>query len=208
MKTKQKVLFAIWIIVIIGILGAASRYLSFKVTGLLNTKPDELLSSEIYLSGFYSHVIFGMLALLLGPTQFIPGLRKQALNFHRWSGRVYVFSCFVGGLAGFYIAFHATSGIIASVGFIGLATSWLYTTFRAFQSIRNKEIKNHQIWMIRSFSLTMAAVTLRIYLGFMLTLGLDFYVAYPIVAWISWIPNLILAENIWVRRLESKVLIT
>ena len=54
--------------------------------------------------------------------------------------------------------------------------------------------------MIRNFALTFAAVTLRAYMGIMTgALDLDFNVAYPTIAWICWVPNLILAEWVIIR---------
>jgi hypothetical protein len=51
--------------------------------------------------------------------------------------------------------------------------------------------------MIRSYALTFAAVTLRIWLPFLIgILGLTFIEAYKIVAWLSWIPNILVAELI------------
>jgi hypothetical protein len=56
--------------------------------------------------------------------------------------------------------------------------------------------------MIRSFALTLAAVTLRIYLplGIMLNHG-DFYTPYRAIAWLCWVPNLLLAE-LWLRAIS------
>jgi hypothetical protein len=47
--------------------------------------------------------------------------------------------------------------------------------------------------MIRNFSLTFAAVTLRIYQPSSIISGIDFEVAYPVIAWLCWVPNLLLA---------------
>jgi len=49
--------------------------------------------------------------------------------------------------------------------------------------------------MIRSFALTLAAVTLRIYLpiGIMLTHG-DLNTPYRAIAWLCWVPNILVAE--------------
>jgi hypothetical protein len=48
--------------------------------------------------------------------------------------------------------------------------------------------------MIRNFSLTFAAVTLRLWGGVFQLFGLDFETGYIITAWLSWIPNLWFAE--------------
>jgi hypothetical protein len=55
--------------------------------------------------------------------------------------------------------------------------------------------------MIRNFSLTLAAVTLRQYLPFALfVLHWPFLRAYVPISWLCWVPNLILAELIIRRR--------
>jgi len=104
-----------------------------------------------------------------------------------------------------YIAQYASTGIVAQIGFTGLALSWLTTTSMAYISIRRKEIAAHQIWMIRSYALTFAAVTLRLYLGPSIALGAPFDVAYPIISWACWVPNIIAAELIFVRPLQKAV---
>ena len=48
--------------------------------------------------------------------------------------------------------------------------------------------------MIRSCSLTLAAVTLRIYLPLSQLAGIPFAEAYQAVAWACWVPNLVVAE--------------
>ena len=48
--------------------------------------------------------------------------------------------------------------------------------------------------MMRNYALTFAAVTLRMELGLIGALGYEFEVAYPVVAWLAWVPNLVLVE--------------
>jgi hypothetical protein len=48
--------------------------------------------------------------------------------------------------------------------------------------------------MTRNYALTFAGVTLRLWLILFQVAGLDFTFSYIAMAWISWIPNLILAE--------------
>jgi hypothetical protein len=52
--------------------------------------------------------------------------------------------------------------------------------------------------MIRNFSLAFAAVMLRLYLPAAVVAGADFALAYAIVAWACWVPNLLFAE--WLLR--------
>ena len=52
----------------------------------------------------------------------------------------------------------------------------------------------HERWMIRSFSLTFAAVTLRLYIPIGMIAGFPFNQAYVAIAWLCWVPNLMAAE--------------
>ena len=47
---------------------------------------------------------------------------------------------------------------------------------------------------MRNFALTFAAVTLRVYLPTSMALGVPFESAYPLIAWLCWVPNLLVAE--------------
>ena len=48
--------------------------------------------------------------------------------------------------------------------------------------------------MIRSFALTLAAVTLRLYLPLAAILSINFEDAYRAISFLAWVPNLLLAE--------------
>jgi hypothetical protein len=58
--------------------------------------------------------------------------------------------------------------------------------------------------MIRNYALTFAAVTLRIYLGLFFAARMEFSDFYPSLAWLCWVPNLILTEW-WLLRRNSEV---
>ncbi len=91
----------------------------------------------------------------------------------------------------------AYGGLVSSGGFATLALLWLSSGAMALGRIRAKNVKAHQQWMIRNYALTFAAVTLRLWLPLLSAAGgLEFIVAYRSVAWLSWIPNLLIAEGI------------
>ena len=61
-------------------------------------------------------------------------------------------------------------------------------------------IAEHQRWMVRSYALTFAAVTLRLEMPFFFILGgMDYAEVSNYVAWLCWVPNLIIAE-LYLRR--------
>jgi hypothetical protein len=79
----------------------------------------------------------------------------------------------------------------------------------AYRMIRLRKIAAHRRWMIRNFALTYAAVTLRLEMPL---LGMAFgdVLGYQLVAWVCWIPNLLVAEAIvrgWLRRTRAPIVI-
>jgi uncharacterized membrane protein len=143
----------------------------------------------------YLHVFAAAVALLLGPFQFSAQLRRNRIQLHRWMGRVYLGAgVLVGGLSGLYLSQFAFGGLAARLGFATLALCWLYTGMRAYLAIRGGMIAEHRKWMVRNFSLAFAAVMLRLYIPASLVAGVEFAVAYSIIAWLCWLPNLLVAE--------------
>ena len=161
--------------------------------GLLQSKSDALLTNVLWNIGFYLHIILGGIALLIGWTQFSVKLRTKKLKLHRQVGKFYVIAAMVSALTSIYIAFYATGGIIASLGFMSLGVVWFFTTWKAYTEIRKGHIENHQKMMIYSYAACFSAVTLRIYLPVLVVLFHDFNKAYVIVAWLCWVPNILVA---------------
>lgn len=145
------------------------------------------------------HAICGSIALAVGGLQFFPRLRASRPALHRWLGRSYVALVAASGLAGLFIAPNVPGGAVSAIGFGLLAVLWLGTTAAAFQHARARRIADHRRWMIRSFALTFAAVTLRLYLPAFFIAGSSYDAAAPWLAWLCWVPNLVVAELI-IRR--------
>jgi hypothetical protein len=155
--------------------------------------PARLPNVTTHREALIIHATMASFALLSGPLQMSRTLRARFLNVHRGIGWLYVTAVLVGWVASLPLALHAFTGAVASAGFLCLGAAWLFTTLYAIVAISGGDIKSHQRWMIRSYALTFAAVTLRIYLGIAIAAGAIF-VAYPIIAWACWLPNLAVAE--------------
>lgn len=173
---------------------------------------EELMFQEqlaVYLANLtpiVGHVAGGAVALLLGPTQFVPALRRRGrAGFHRWAGRAYMVSIAVGGVFGLWMAFLAFGGIVARLGFGALSVAWLTTGYVAYRHIRAGERSAHRRWMVRNYALTFAAVTLRLWIGVSMGLGMELEIAYPVIAWLAWVPNLLLVE--WLLRWRPRTVL-
>lgn len=140
------------------------------------------------------HVAGAATALLVGPFQMLAGVRARWPSLHRLLGRIYVLGCLSGGVGGVALALGATAGPIATAGFGLLGVAWIVTTTLAWRRAVQGRIAEHRAWMIRSFALTLAAVTLRLYLPLAAMGPLPFVEAYRAIAFLCWVPNLLLAE--------------
>lgn len=154
----------------------------------------------------FLHVGGAATALLLTPLQLMPRLRARRPALHRWVGRAYVAGCLVAGTAGFILAWGSFAGPVATAAFDALAAAWIATTTLGWTKAVRRRFDSHRRWMIRSFSLTFAAVTLRLYLPIPPLLGLDFTEGYRVIAWAAWVPNLLVAE-LYLRRTEIRRLL-
>ncbi len=180
-----------------GLLALLSVLMSVLLVQAFATAPASSLSPTYAGKhvGIYLHIFAAAVALLLGPFQFSASLRRKLPRAHRWAGRLYLgVGVLVGGLAGLYMSFNARGGLPARTGFALMASLWLYTGLRAYATIRRGAIAEHRTWMVRNFALTFGAVTLRLWLPLADVSGYPFDVAYPYIAWLSWVPNLVVAE--------------
>jgi uncharacterized membrane protein len=180
---------------------AAYAILAYALLPLgIGVHPAMRLTFHAHQVGIYTHVFASSLALLTGPFQFSSRLRQRSAQVHRWMGRIYLgIGVALGGLSGLYMATLAFGGLTAKLGFACLALAWLYTGLRAFGAVRAGDVAAHRRWMVRNFALTFAAVTLRIYLPISVASGIPFETCYPVIAWLCWIPNLLVAEALFNR---------
>lgn len=202
MKTIKKIVWVLFAFLAIAVGLYPLVYLVLESTfGLLSSKSAELLQDSVWNIAFYSHIFFGGMALLIGWSQFSSKLRKNRLQLHRNIGKAYVILVMASGLSSLYIGWYATGGVVAKLGFITLGLIWLYTTSKAYLVIRKGDISNHEKMMIYSYAACFGAVTLRIWLPILINLHHgDFVPAYRIVAWLSWVPNIVVAFFLVKRR--------
>ena len=153
-----------------------------KLQALIEAHPFEALT----------HMLVAPIALIVGPWQFLPGLRARHLRLHRWLGRAYVAACILAGFSGFLTALHATGGSVAGFGFALLAVLWVGTTLWAWRAAVARDIPLHRLMMRFSYAMTFGAVTLRLQIPIGFALGFPDYPAMSVwLAYTSWIPNLI-----------------
>jgi hypothetical protein len=177
------------------------QYFPMKTNvGFIRTK-QRFFEVDLWKYAFFTHIYVSVFALIAGLTQFSKTIQKKYAKLHRVYGYVYVIIIlFLGAPSGLIISFYANGGWVAQSAFIILSILWWLTTFFAIFHAKNKNWKKHEYWMIRSYALTLSAVTLRgwkvILVPMLEASPMDLY---RFVAWLSWTLNLCVAEFVIYR---------
>ena len=159
---------------------------------------QDVIDVPFYKIAFFAHVYTAIFVLLAGFTQFSAKLRKNYPDMHRKSGWLYAaIVVLFASPSGFYMGIFANGGVYSQISFCLLAILWFYFTLIAVIKIKQCDIVAHRAFMIRSFALALSAITLRLW-KYLIILSFDARPmdAYRIVAWLGWVPNLLLAEYI------------
>lgn len=163
----------------------------------LKTK-QYIIHVKIWRYAFYIHIGLSILALIAGFTQFNSLLLKKRKQVHRFMGYVYVVDIlFLAGPSGLVMSFYANGDLLAKLSFVILSLLWILFTWIAYLKIKRGKFKQHKNWMIRSYALTLSAISLRLYALMLPKLPhLNAFDQYALIAWLSWTLNLLVAELI------------
>lgn len=182
-----------------GIAGVSSYAL---VEPQLQSPVLQRLLSNITLAG-YSHVIFGSAALILGGLQMSSKIRRNYLSLHKFLGNAYVASVLIStcGSIGHLLA--TPLPFVLASAFWTLAIAWPITTLLGYPFGKGFNFRRHGKFMIYSYAMTCAAISLRIWLLILMLSGIGFQTAYPIAAWAGSVGNVLLTFAI-MRFVESR----
>ena len=176
-------------------------YFSFSQEFIFIQERAVLFARSIYKYSFYIHIFAGMLCISTALLQFSTLILKKRKKIHIWSGRIYVMVVLLlGAPTGLYMSFFAKGSYWERVLFMFMAVYWFFTTMQGFTTILKKNVLAHKVWMIRSYSMAMTAVTFRIYYILFYFMGAELLFNYEISLWISVLGNMLFAELVIYRR--------
>jgi hypothetical protein len=156
------------------------------------------ITSLVYKVAFFTHVFSAIFTIILGAIQFISLSKNKHNKTHRLLGKFYIgIILLLAGPSGLLMSLSANGGLVSQISFFILSLLWMIFTFLAYQYAVQKKFSLHHQWMIRSYALTLSAISLRLLkLGIAHTIYLAPMDSYRIVSWASWIVNLVVAEII------------
>ena len=185
-----------WVLILCG--GTFLQYYDFKSNSTFLQIKQAAIKTGWYLPAFYSHIVASSMILLAGFFQFSEKVYSNK-RLHRLLGKIYVLGVLLFAAPGAAVmTFFIGRGPWVTVSFILQNTLWFVFTLIAWLAIKKGDIDQHIAMMRRSYALAFGAVMLRLYV-FLFTMagvGVAFPNNYLIIAFASWLPNLIVAEVI------------
>jgi len=121
------------ILVLMGLMGTFNPP---GTTGTANNAPafDDGFSRHPIIT--LIHILPGALFMVLGPLQFMPGIRRRYPWFHRLSGRIYIITAYIIGISALYMPFvlrpigglneAAATTLFAILFLVSLSKAWWY----------------------------------------------------------------------------------
>lgn len=159
---------------------------------------QKIIHIKLWRYAFYVHVFLSIFSLIAGLTQFLPRIHKHNKKLHRIMGYIYAIDVVcLAGPSGLIMAFYANGTIVSKTSFVILSALWIFTTVVAMMKIFRKDFRAHEKWMIRSYALTLSAISLRLMAMVLpVIVQLNAHEEYALLAWLSWTINLAIAECI------------
>ncbi len=195
-----------WAMMALLTIGVSANMYNYYQTGMPNAfQPDLYVSHKVQL---LCHITGAIIAALAGLTQFSAKFRINHPTLHRVLGYIYIGGIAISAPAGFLMALISKGGLVTHIGFGILAVLWAFATFKALYHVIKGDIQLHHQWMIRSYALTFAFVTLRLWIGVLMVInkGQNFDEIYQTVAWLCWVPNLLIVDYFIARNNNKKIL--
>ena len=205
-----------WIVVFvtIGVLGAGVHVVDHLVPVGDRPAVARVLIDHFYGREFYghwlefrshpvsrlTHMILGIVFVLMVPLQLVPRIRARHPRLHRVLGRI-ALACSVPLIVtGWIFAFRFTyTGFAEQVPTVTFSLIYVWLVAMAVRSIRNGDVGRHREWMIRAFAMMMGISGTRVW--FYLFLKATDYPSTEFFASIFWLGmgvNLLIAE-IWIN---------
>jgi uncharacterized membrane protein len=200
---------SVWVLLVLAVVVGSVAISPYLLPGITTSRLE--VTGEPHRAFLVAHIFTAMVALVLGPLQFVPAIRARP-GWHRRIGRVYLLAGVIpSGLFGIPVALLAER-LLTQIGLLIPAVAWLVTAWLAVRAIRRRDIEAHRSWMTRNYALTFLAVTARLLVPLILLAQLPFSGGtlasaadsapslISIGQVLGWVLNLVIAEIVIRRR--------
>lgn len=172
----------------------------------LGTKTDAVLAKPQFQVAFYVHISSSWVVIFVGLWQFFPAFLRRWPALHRVLGKIYLGAILLlAAPSGWVLGMYANGGLSSKVSFALQSVVWWGLTWLAWREIRRHRHLPHVEMMLRSYAVTLAAMSLRteswVMHYFFDTKPIETYLT---VVWLSWVGNLLLVEILIYNGLAKK----
>lgn len=186
-----------WFKALVGMVAYTFTYVAFKAIPAIDDAAPIVPDMPTFnIAVLVAHAVSALPPLVIGLICFDANQRRKNISLHKKLGLAYCILIWFSAITGVALAAVSGSGILGQTGFGLLGILWFFTTLFAYRTAREGKIPQHRRWMLRSFALTLAAVTVRPLFLFGPTEPA--YIAWlwiGLCSWLCWIPNIIIAET-------------
>lgn len=156
---------SLWAVGSIAVLTAVVR-LVFMGQGLAGQPMPEDYDGAHYLDHVLlagSHMVLGIVFVVLGPLQFSDHFRRRFPVWHRIAGRVFVAAGLVMGLGGVWMnaVLPNVGGMLKYVSTHVFGVAMVLSLVLAVLAVRRGDVPTHRRWMVRAFAIGLAPATQR-----------------------------------------------
>jgi uncharacterized membrane protein len=154
----------------IGVAVATRRTIVLLKPGATSSARNPAADLDAHFAGesalVLTHILPAMLFMILGPLQFVRGLRSRYPQIHGWSGRIFLAASAVVGVSGLKMAFGKTvAGLDEKAAIVLFGTLFLISFAKALWHALRREFAQHREWMIRGYAIGLAVATIRPIMG-------------------------------------------
>jgi len=109
------------------------------------------------------HIVCAVFVIFSGAIQFVPAIRRRAPVFHRWNGRVYIFTAFSIAVAGLYLLISRGTGTsrLQEFGTGVLGVLVVLCAAMALRTALKRDFASHRRWAWRLYLLVSSALFIR-----------------------------------------------
>ncbi|HEY1337793.1 MAG TPA: DUF2306 domain-containing protein [Bryobacteraceae bacterium] len=150
-----------------------------------------------------AHIVPGMAFVILGPFQFVAGLRMRHPVLHRWMGRVLMILALVIGTTALIMGPQmAVGGGLETAATFVFGTLFLFAFGKAWAAIRARRLAEHRRWMIRGYAIGLGVATVRPIVGAFFATSRFTHLTphdfFGVAFWLGFIISLAMGE-VWIR---------
>lgn len=109
------------------------------------------------------HIVSAVLVIFSGAIQFVPAIRRHAPGFHRWNGRVYIFTAFGLAAAGLFLLISRGTRTtpLQEIGTGLLAALVMLCAAMALRYALKRDFVTHRRWAWRLYLVVSSALFIR-----------------------------------------------